>query len=100
MRYLSLYLFPQDLKDLLQEKVESVADEKKRLGDLLQADIDAVTERIVGAQATVDEFKGKGLPSREELEREAAKPGATKATIKALKEAKSGVDPQLNKELI
>jgi hypothetical protein len=49
MRYLSLYLFPQDLKDLLQEKVESVADEKKRLGDLLQADIDAVTERIVGA---------------------------------------------------
>ena len=49
MRYLSLYLFPQDLKDLLQEKVESVADEKKRLGDLLQADIDAVTARIVGA---------------------------------------------------
>ena len=49
MRYLSLYLFPQDLKDLLQEKVESVADEKKRLGNLLQADIDAVTERIVGA---------------------------------------------------
>lgn len=49
MKYLSLYLFPQDLRALLRERVEGVADEKERLGALLQADVDAVTAGIVSA---------------------------------------------------
>jgi hypothetical protein len=63
MKYLSLYLYPQDLRTLLREKFQSVAAEKKRLSALLQADIDAVTYRIQDAQEHVDEFKTRGLPT-------------------------------------
>ena len=103
MKYLSLYLYPQDVRTLLREKFQSVAAEKKRLSALLQADIDAVTDRIESAQEHVDEFKTRGLPTMEELEREANKPSPTKEALRAWKEAQKNVgqgQPYLNKDLI
>ena len=104
MKYLALYCYPQDLRRLLVLKEQNISGEKERLDIMLKADIDNIHNSIANCQRIVDEFKSKGLQTREELEAELkekdGKDAANKDAQKALKALKNPHEPYLNKEYI
>ena len=57
MRYLSLYLYPSKIRDMLDQKLHNVADEKKRLGAMLTSDIDHVNHKVGECQCEINKIK-------------------------------------------
>jgi hypothetical protein len=66
----------------------------------LQSDVDEINGKISKGQAIVDEYKSKGMQTKEDLEAEAAKEDASKEVLRALREAKKSNEPYINKEHI
>jgi hypothetical protein len=57
MNYLSLYLYPSRIRGLLESKLTNVAEEKKRLAQLLSTDIEQVNHRVEVCQHSIDGLK-------------------------------------------
>lgn len=66
----------------------------------MQSDVDEINGKISKGQAIVDEYKSKGMQTKEDLEAEAAKEDASKEVLRALREAKKSNEPYINKEHI
>ena len=61
MKYLYLYLYPNELRSLLVLKEMAISDERERLDVMLKEDIAIIEKEIQKCSGVVDGFKSKGL---------------------------------------
>lgn len=90
MKYLALYTYANDLRELIDKKDRELESERQRILKLLQKDIEALEAQSNDLFARLESFKDLGLQTFKELKEVYKRGDAPKEAIKAYKEVKHG----------
>lgn len=86
--------------DLLLYKEKQIQFEKQRINRMLQDDVGNVQYIIESCRNILQEFKVKGLQTKQEIEKEVNRENASREVHRAWREMQKNNEPYLNKEYI